>query len=228
MPEMMRQAVIWDMDGVIADTAEQHYQSWVFAFQKVGASFSPEDFKAHFGQRNDIIIRDALGARTTPELIQSIAEDKEVYFRERAVGRTIAFPGVVELLDRLERLGILSGLASSAPLENVLLILKELKIEAYFRAIVYGLEVTEGKPSPQPFLLAAKKLGIEPADCLVIEDAVAGVTAARRAGMKCIAVTNTHSAKDLAAADMVVSTLQLVGIDDLLRLFGRPLSERRI
>jgi len=224
MPDKRRQAVIWDMDGVIADTAEQHYQSWVFAFQKVGASFSPADFKAHFGQRNDIIIRDAVGTRANPDLIQSIAEDKEVYFRDHAAGRTIAFPGVIELLDRLERLGILSGLASSAPLENILLILKELKIEIYFRAIVYGLEVTQGKPNPQPFLLAAQKLGVEPAHCLVIEDAVAGVTAARSAGMKCIAVTNTHSAKDLAAADMVVSTLQLVGIDDLLRLFGRPQS----
>ena len=203
---------------MIADTAEQHYQSWVFAFKKVGASFSRDDFKHHFGQRNDIIISAALGKKTAPQLIESIARDKEEYFRREAVGNTIAFPGVLELLERLERLGILSAVASSAPAENVRLILRELKIEKYFKALVYGLEVKEGKPSPQAFLLAAQKLGLEPARCLVIEDAVAGVSAAKRAGMKCIAVTNTHEGKFLTEADMIVSTLQLVGSDDLRRL----------
>jgi HAD superfamily hydrolase (TIGR01509 family) len=208
------------MDGVIADTADQHFQSWLFAFGKRGVAFSREDFNHHFGQRNDIIIRDAMKGAANPAVIAAISTDKEDYFREYAVGHTLAFPGVVELLQRFQRLGMVSAVASSAPLENVSLILRELRIEEYFRAIVYGLEVTEGKPSPQPFLLAAKKLAIEPENCVVIEDAVAGVTAAKRAGMKCVAVTNTHESKYLVEADMIVSTLQLVGIDDILRLFG--------
>jgi HAD superfamily hydrolase (TIGR01509 family) len=220
MMNNLPKAVIWDMDGVIADTEEQHYQSWLFAFQKQGVDFSPQEVKDHFGQRNDIIIRAALGTKTTPQLVESIAEDKEIYFRQKAIGRTIAFPGVSELLQRLEKLSIVSAVASSAPHENVLLILKELKLEKYFRAIVFGLEVAEGKPSPQAFLLAARKLQVEPVNCLVIEDAVAGVMAAKSAGMKCIAVTNTHEGKDLAQADMIVSTLQLVGIDDIERLFN--------
>jgi HAD superfamily hydrolase (TIGR01509 family) len=206
------------MDGVIADTAEQHYQSWVFAFQKVGALFSREDFQRHFGQRNDIIIGDALGAESSPTLVESIARDKEEYFRREARGHTCAFPGVIELLARMEGLGIACAVASSAPAENVRLILRELQIERYFRALVYGLEVSEGKPSPQAFLLAAEKLGLEAGRCLVIEDAIAGVAAAKRAGMKCVAVTNSHEARRLADADMIVSTLQLVGIDDLKRL----------
>jgi HAD superfamily hydrolase (TIGR01509 family) len=220
MRNNLPKAVIWDMDGVIADTGEQHYQSWLFAFRKQGSVFSPQEIKDHFGQRNDIIIRAALGSKTTPQLVESIAEDKEIYFRQKAIGRTIAFPGVLELLQRLEKLGIVSAVASSAPQENVLLILKELKLEKYFKATVYGLEVAEGKPSPQAFLLAARKLQVEPVNCLVIEDAVAGVLAAKSAGMKCLAVTNTHEGKDLAQADMIVSTLQLVGIDDIERLFN--------
>jgi beta-phosphoglucomutase family hydrolase len=213
-------AVIWDMDGVIADTASQHYQSWVFAFKNHGVVFSEEDFKHHFGQRNDIIITDAMGGNASAQLIDAISSEKENYYRENAVGHTTAFPGVVELLKRLDRLKIVSAVASSAPIENVRLILRELKIEQYFHAVVYGLEVTEGKPSPQAFLLAARKLGVEPENCVVVEDAVAGVTAAKSAGMKCIAVTNTHESKYLLHADMIVSTLELVGIDDIKKLFG--------
>jgi beta-phosphoglucomutase family hydrolase len=218
----LAKAVIWDMDGVIADTADQHFQSWIFAFQEQGVTFSREAFKKHFGQRNDITIGEMLGARATPELIEAVAHDKEIYFRQHAVGHTLIFAGVEELLQRLERLHIVSALASSSPLENIHLILKELKIEDYFRAIVYGLEVSEGKPSPQGFLLAARKLQVEPANCLVIEDAIAGIAAAKNAGMKCIAVTNSHAAQLLTRADMIVSTLQLVGIDDISKLLNLP------
>ena len=108
----------------------------------------------------------------------------------------------------------------TAPMENIRLVLKELDIEKYFTAIVYGKEVTEGKPSPQVFLLAAERVGAEPRNCIVIEDSVAGVTAAKKAGMHCIAVTNTHPTAKLIEADMVVGSLVLVGIDDLNKLFG--------
>lgn len=100
------------------------------------------------------------------------------------------------------------------------MILEGLRIEGCFQAIVYGQEVTEGKPSPQVFLLAARKLGVEPGNCIVIEDAVAGVTAARRAAMRCIAVTNTHEAIALAEADLVVDSLEKIGLKELNSIFN--------
>ncbi len=130
-----------------------------------------------------------------------------------------AFPGVINLLQILKDNSIASAIASSAPLENIRLILSGLRIEGYFQAIVYGREVTEGKPSPQGFLLAAKKLGAEPRNCIGIEDAIAGVTAVKRAGMHCIAVTNTHPAESLSEADLVVDSLEKVTLQDLNRLF---------
>ena len=103
-------------------------------------------------------------------------------------------------------------------MENIRLVTRSLDIIDYFHAIVSGREVMEGKPSPQVFLLAAQKLGVMPQNCIVIEDAVAGVTAAKRAGMHCIAVTNTHPEKSLAQADLVVGTLEVVKIDDLAQV----------
>jgi HAD superfamily hydrolase (TIGR01509 family) len=119
-------------------------------------------------------------------------------------------PGVTELIKALAEGGFKQALGSSAPIENIRLIIKSLGIADAFQAIVSGEEVTEGKPGPQGFLLAARKLVIEPRDCVVIEDAVAGVTAAKRAGMRCVAVTNTHPWGSLAEADLIVDTLEVV------------------
>ena len=115
--------------------------------------------------------------------------------------------------------GVKMAIASSAPPENIDLIANGLGIKGCFQAIVWGREVTEGKPSPQGFLLAAQRLGVEPASCVVIEDAIAGVAAAKGAGMKCVAVTNTHPAAKLAEAECVVDTLEAVSVDDLAGLF---------
>ena len=114
--------------------------------------------------------------------------------------------------------GFLQALGSSAPIENIRLVTQELGIEGIFQVVVSGRDVKEGKPSPQGFLLAAEKLGVEPQDCVVIEDATAGVAAAKRAGMRCLAVTNTSPKTKLASADRVVDTLEQVSVSDLASL----------
>jgi beta-phosphoglucomutase family hydrolase len=212
-------AVLWDMDGVIADTALPHCRSWQFAFNKQGIKFSDAEFQRVFGQRNDLIIRKMMGQDLNQTLIDQISEDKEVFFREDVVKQLHLFPGVSGLLQLLKENGIACAVGSSAPLENVEVILNGLKIADYFQAVVFGLEVKEGKPSPQVFLKAAQKIGAEPANCIVIEDSVAGVTAAKKAGMACIAVTNTHPVEALKAADWVVGSLEEVRLADLERLF---------
>ena len=114
------------------------------------------------------------------------------------------------------------AVASSAPMENIQMVTHGLGISNCFLVIVWGREVAEGKPSPQGFLLAAKRLGTAPQGCVVIEDSVAGVIAAKKAGMKCLAVTNTHPEKSLMGADLVVDTLKALGVDDLAGLFNFP------
>ena len=212
-------AVIWDMDGVIADTAVPHFRSWQFAFSKQGIDFSEQDFRNVFGQRNDLIVRKMMGQDISQKVINSVSEDKENFFRAEVVKDLRLFPGVLELLKLLKEHGIASAVGSSAPLENVNVILNGLKIEDYFQAVVFGLEVKEGKPNPEVFLTAARKLGVKPSDCIVMEDAIAGVSAAKKAGMACIAVTNTHAARALIGADLIVDSLEKVHLEDLEHLF---------
>jgi len=211
--------VIWDMDGVIADTGPYHLKAWQQVFHERGVRFTEEDFKRHFGQRNDTIIRDTLGKQTSDDEIEIIAGKKEEAFRQSARDNISPFPGVMKLLAALGEHGIKQALASSAPMENIRLITDGLGITYCFQAIVSGRDVTEGKPSPQGFLLAARQLDIEPEHCAVIEDAVAGVAAAKGAGMRCIAVTNTNGREGLAEADLVVDTLETISVNNINSLF---------
>jgi len=208
-------AVIWDMDGVIADTGPYHFSAWQEVFQKRGVDFTEDDFRRKFGQRNDTIIRNTLGEGISQSEIDAIASDKERNFRQRVRHNIKSLPGAIKLITSLKEHGFSMALASSAPMENIQLVTRGLDIESLFQAIVSGREVNEGKPSPQGFLLAAQKLGVEPKNCIVIEDAIAGVTAAKRAGMRCLAVANTHPRKNLTEADLIVDTLEAVSINDL-------------
>jgi beta-phosphoglucomutase family hydrolase len=215
-------AVIWDMDGVIADTASYHLKAWQEVFRERGVNFTGEDFRRNFGQRNDTIIRNTLGEDISQSEIDVIASDKERNFRHRVRQNIKPLPGAIKLITALKEHGFSIALASSAPMENIQLVIRGLGIESSFQAIVSGREVTEGKPSPQGFLLAAERLEVEPGDCIVIEDAVAGVTAAKRAGMYCLAVTNTHPRRNLVEADFVVDTLEVVSAKDVEGLFNSP------
>ena len=213
-------AVIWDMDGVIADTAPYHLKAWQGAFQKRGVKFTEEDFKRNFGQRNDTIIQNTLGQGTPQSEVEAIITEKESAFRKSVRHKVKALPGAINLIKSLREHGFKTALASSAPAANIQLITASLGIKGFLQAIITGTDVTEGKPSPQGFLLAAQRLGIEPENCIVIEDAVAGVAAAKRAGMHCLAVTNTHLRASLSEADIIVDTLEAVSMDDLKRLIN--------
>ncbi|HTY81717.1 MAG TPA: HAD family phosphatase, partial [Dehalococcoidales bacterium] len=140
-------------------------------------------------------------------------------FRRRVEGHIKAIPGAVELIKAVNARGFKQAIASSAPPENIEVITHSLKIEKCFQATAYGLEVPEGKPSPQIYLLAAKKLGVKPANCVVMEDAIAGVEGAKNAGMKCVAVATSHPEAKLQKADRVVATPAKITVDDLIALF---------
>jgi beta-phosphoglucomutase family hydrolase len=213
-------AVIWDMDGVIADTAPYHLQAWQEVFRRRGVRYTEDDFKRNFGKRNDSIIRSVLGSRVPLAEMEAIAAEKEELFRRWAGSRIRPLPGAIELMQALREHGFAQAMGSSAPLENIELVTRRLGIAGFFRVIVSGREVTEGKPSPQVFLRAAERLGARPEDCVVIEDAVAGVSAAKRAGMSCIAVTSTNSRDKLSGADLIVDTLEEITVAGLASLLG--------
>jgi HAD superfamily hydrolase (TIGR01509 family) len=215
-PLILTFAVLWDLDGVICDSGDLHYQSWVDALNEYGIPFTRQTFDHTFGMNNDGIIKLLLGD-PRPELIFEIGERKEVLFRQMLPGHLQELPGVRACLEQLALQEIPMAVASSAPLENVELSLGELGLRHYFEAVV-SVARRAGKPDPLAFLEAAEKLGAAPERCVVIEDSLSGVEAARRAGMKCIAVTNTHPAQALAEADLVVERLEQLPADAFARL----------
>ena len=215
-------AVIWDMDGVIADTAPFHFQAWDEVFRRRNIPYSREVFQRNFGKRNDIIVRSIVGEGYPESEMEAILVEKEGMFREKAAGNIKPFPGAIELIDELREYGVKESLATSSPIENGQFVTRQLGIENGFDAVVWGREVKEGKPSPQIFLLAAERLGVDPGNCVVIEDAVAGVAAAKRAGMRCLAVANSHPEAKLGEADLVVDSLEHVSVADLASIFNAP------
>ncbi|MFC1993589.1 HAD family hydrolase [Chloroflexota bacterium] len=220
MPRSSAKAVIWDMDGVIADTASYHFKAWRTVFQKRGVDFTEAEFRPHFGQRNDTIIKSALGDRISRDEIKVVAAEKEGTFRKLAGQNIKPLPGAIKLIRSLRERGFKIAISSSAPVENIRLVIHGLGIDDCFHGIVSGHEVTEGKPSPQGFLLAARKLGVEPENCVVVEDAIAGVAACKSAGSYCLAVTNTNPRESLQDADLVVDSLEAVTVDDLEKLIN--------
>jgi beta-phosphoglucomutase family hydrolase len=212
-------AVIWDMDGTIVNTSEQHFQAWQTVFGNRGMAFSREDFKKSFGLRNDTVILGVLGPQAAPEEIASISHEKTELFRESVRRDGVSpMPGAIELLSALHQQGIPMAVASSAPRRNAETFVKILRIEPFFKTIVSGEEVVKGKPDPAIFLLAAEKLKTAPHCCVVIEDAVGGIAAARAAGMCSVGVVANHPRENLNLADVVVGSLAELNACDIEKL----------
>ncbi|MBV8673638.1 MAG: HAD-IA family hydrolase [Acidobacteriaceae bacterium] len=198
-------AVLWDMDGTLIDSAEFHWISWRDTMQKEGVPIRHEQFLATFGQRNDSILQQWLGAAATPERIERIGSAKEQEYRELVRKHGMKpLPGVAVWLKRLHESGWLQAIGSAAPRENIEVVLEAVSATHLFQAIVSAEDVHHGKPDPEVYLIAASRLGAPPARSIVVEDAVAGVEAARRAGMHSVGVS--RNGKHLPA-DIVVQSL---------------------
>jgi beta-phosphoglucomutase len=211
------QAVIWDLDGVILDSAEEHRLAWHRMAREAGLPLTDEQFWATFGMRNDMIIP-LLWKEVPQERIAALADQKEIYFREYIRAKGAPLPGAIELLSELHTAGYPQALASSAPLKNIEVVSEVLGLDHYLDAFVSGETVPRGKPAPDVFLKAAAALGIEPAHCLVIEDAVAGVQAAHSGGMKCISVAGDRDLPGLRAAELSVKSLTQVSLETIRTL----------
>lgn len=212
-----RRAVLWDVDGTMIDSSEYHWLSWRDALAAEDFPLTREQFSAVFGRRNDEILRGYFGEDYPAAEVERVGGSKERMYRELVRTRGIELlPGVRGWLERLKGEGWLQAVATSAPRENIEAIMPALGLSGYFDAVAAAEDVTVGKPDPQIFLVAARKLGVEPPACVVVEDAPAGLEAARRAGMRNVGVLSHHPELQ---ADIVVRTLDELpptAFDDLL------------
>jgi beta-phosphoglucomutase len=211
-------ACIFDLDGVIVDTAHYHFLAWKRLAKELGIELTLEDNEKLKGVSRarslDIILE--LGGVSLSEHDKEVLSNKKnswfVDYVERMVPEEI-FPGVKQLIQKLRAQGLKVGLASSS--KNARTVIKLLQIQNDFDAVVDGGMIVHSKPHPEIFLLAAHKLNVDPKDCLVFEDAEAGVEAAIAAGMKVIGI---GSADQLGKANRVITKTGEFNLDTLREL----------
>jgi beta-phosphoglucomutase len=212
--------VLWDLDGTLVDSAGHHWVAWRDTLAAEGRRVRPSDFANTFGKRNDEILRELFGDGIAPDWIERVSETKEQTYRRLLRERGLEpLPGALAWLRRLREAGWKQALASSAPRPNIDAALGALDLGRFLDAVVSADEVGRGKPDPALFLESARRLGVPPARCVVVEDAPAGLEGARRAGMRSIGVLSEHHAR--LEADVVVPSLEALEADAFLALLAR-------
>lgn len=209
--------VIWDMDGVLIDSMEIQFNIWQNIFQGYGVLFERKDFNRHFGTTNLETIRVVLGDRLTVEESIALANKKQSVFEKVALQKAQLIPGVKKWLRFFNHLKIPQAIASSNAQRFIEAISARLKISPYFKAIV-SAENLASKPDPAVFLESARRIQAEPSNCLVFEDALAGIEGAHRAGMKCIAIATTNPSSALEKSDLVISDFSTLSPDQILKI----------
>ena len=214
--------VIFDVDGVLVDSYAAHFESWRQLVRELDIAVTEDQFVATFGRTSREVIRECWPSlASSEERVRQIDDRKETLFREIIDADFPAMDGAVELIDALAAAGFRLAVGSSGPPENVNLVLTKLARRETFTGVVTGRDVTRGKPDPQVFQLAAERLGLPPSRCLVVEDAPAGVAAAKAAGARCLGLASAgRDPASLGAADRVVRSLREVSAQDVKELLA--------
>ena len=206
------EAVLFDMDGVLLDSERYIRQAGIEMFKEKGYQVAPEDFLPFTGMGENKYLGGVAAKNNIPfELDRDKARTYEIY-AELVEGRLEPLDGVLGFIEQCSRRGLKMAVASSADPIKIEINLAEIGIPVRtFQAIISGLDITHKKPSPDIFLKAAERIGVPPANCLVIEDAISGVEAGKAAGAKVLALTTSFSKEELSQADWITDTLATVG-----------------
>lgn len=204
---MAIEAVLFDMDGVIVDSEPYSMQALVDILRQYGIEPTADELQRSYGRKvREDVAHYFAHYGVTADLDMAVARKHARYY-QLAGGHLKAFPGVMPLIDRLRQCGYRLGLASSGDRQKVAFSMQALDLHGLFDIVITGDDVQYSKPHPQIYLAAAQRLGVAPDACLAIEDAPNGVEAAKRAGMQCIAVTNSVARAQLQGADLIVASL---------------------
>ena len=212
-------AAIFDMDGVVVETVQMHFQAWKRMFEERGKSFTFDQYKAKVDGIPRIDGARAILGDLPPVELNRACDLKQGYFLELLEKEKVpAYEGTVALIRAIRGAGHKAALISSS--KNLPRITASAGVADIWDVIVNGSEITRGKPDPQIFLMAADRLGFLSRDCVVFEDAVQGVVAAKRAGSKCVGIDRYDDPKRLSKADIVVADLSEISLERLDSLFN--------
>jgi HAD superfamily hydrolase (TIGR01509 family) len=210
--------VMWDLDGTILDSRQQHYASSKMVLENHGFDLSKTFLKDFYGQTANHIIEEILGDAVGKAQFDQIIKERDIAYRE-LISRDAEFlAGVEQWLEEFHQMGLRQVIASSTALENIETIVQVLSAEKYFSNLFSG-EHLPSKPDPAVFKMTLDHQGIAPENCLVIEDSPHGIQAAKSLGIKCIAPAVTFPPDQLSEADLVVDNLELLRMGDIRSLF---------
>ena len=194
----MFQAVLWDLDGTIIDSALLHFQAWREMLQRYGVDYSYGDFMHGFGRNNRSVLTELFGEDLPPETVLLRSDEKEHAYRRLVDSQGVTLlPGVEKWLSLFAADDAVQVISSSGPMANIAATVAAVGIGDYFHSLMSGAPLSRGKPHPDLFLNSAAAAAVEPSACLVIEDSVHGIEAARRAGMHSIAVGDLAHSQEL-------------------------------
>ncbi|AWK51877.1 phosphatase [Clostridium beijerinckii] len=202
-------AVIFDMDGVIIDSEPIHFEVDMQTMKDLGCNISAKELEKYVGTTNEYMFADIKKNYNISKSIEEIINYKVEKTKQKIIQSDLEpIEGIKELLSELKNKNIPTAIASSSPRSFIDVVVSKFKLQDYFKFIVSGEEVANGKPAPDVYIETAKKLGILPRDCTVIEDSKNGVLAAKAAGMRCIGFQNVNSGnQDLSMADNIVKSI---------------------
>ena len=202
---MTKRAFIFDMDGTIVDNMAFHTASWIAFFQNRGMDIDADEFfRTTAGRQGKEIIRSHMGDQLHDDEVATLNEEKEELYRGLYLAHRKTVAGFDDLIDQAKLRGVALAVATAAPNANITFTLDGLDLRRHFDTIVGAADVARGKPHPDVFVMAAERCGVAPEHCIVFEDAPLGVEAARRAGMRCVALTTTLPASAFTEFDNVI------------------------
>jgi len=214
-------ALIFDMDGTIVDNMRFHDDAWEIWHRKHHLPFDKATFFSRTAGRTNAEILGEYFPKRSPEELVALSEDKEALYEEAFKPHVAPVRGLLDLMAKADAAHVPMAVATAAPPRNIAVVLDPIGIRNRFATIVSPSQGYRGKPHPDIFLVAAERMGVKPADCLVFEDAPLGIEAARRAGMKAVAVLTMLKAEAFAHFDNVIAAVHDFGELDADRLLRK-------
>lgn len=213
-------AVLFDMDGVVVNSMPFHAKAWIGFAKQYGFKISKATVLHKFsGRVNREILEDLFKKKLSKSELDKFITEKENYYRNIFKYKAKPILGLIKFLEELKRAKIPAVLATAGPPENVDFVLRATKTKKYFRNVVNASHVLNGKPHPEIFLKAAKLAKTSPKYCVVFEDGMLGIQAARNAGMKVVGVATAHSFKELQHSDLTIKNFKNMSLKKIYGLF---------
>lgn len=185
------------MDGVIVDNHSYHFQAWMEFAKSYNFQLNEEIYKDKFNGKTNADLFKMIFGDITSDQVKKYADEKEGLYKKLYAQHMVPHKGLLDFLDYLKKHRLKVALGTSAPTMNVDFTLDTLLLRKYFDVIIDGSQVSQGKPDPEVYRLCCSRLGLEPRECVVFEDSLAGLESAERAGCKKIGVATSHRAWEL-------------------------------